>query len=619
MKKQITRLSCLAAVAMLAVACANIGRPDGGPFDEQPPVMLKSNPMQGATGVSRKKVTIDFDEYIKIENASEKIVVSPPQQRQPEIEAIGKHIDINFQDTLIDSTTYTIDFSDAIVDNNEGNPLENFVFTFSTGDVIDTMEVSGTVVNAQNLEPVKGFLVGLHSDLSDTAFTTKKMERIGRTDSRGHFRIKGVKPGTYRIYALNDNDQNYVFSQKSEEIAFLDSLIVPSCFPDVRFDTTWVDTVTIDTIIKVDYTHYVPDNIVLATFQEDYKVQKLMKNDRSDKRKFTLFFNTKADSLPEVRGLNFDATDAFTIEPSMKNDTIDYWIRDSLIYNVDTLKLAVSYMTTDSLLRPVRQTDTVNAVTKKLFEPKRRRRDKEEQDTVIPPLGVNLESLTSTFDGYKDITVIFEQPLDTFQRSAMHILMKVDSVYEEIPFNFVHDTMNVRTYRWVANWEESADYKLMVDSGTIRSIYGLVNDRIDKSFKIRAIKEYGMIVFKVKGLDGRPAYAELLNKNDAPIRRVTVEDGEAVFNYLPAGKYYARLCIDLNGNGEWDTGDYSKKRHGEEVFYYNAVIDLKAMWTIEQDWDLYSRPLDKQKPLEITKQKPEVRKKKNRTRTYPGA
>lgn len=291
MKKQITRLSCLAAVAMLVVACANIGRPDGGPFDEQPPVMLKSNPMQGATGVSRKKVTIDFDEYIKIENASEKIVVSPPQQRQPEIEAIGKHIDINFQDTLIDSTTYTIDFSDAIVDNNEGNPLENFVFTFSTGDVIDTMEVSGTVVNAQNLEPVKGFLVGLHSDLSDTAFTTKKMERIGRTDSRGHFRIKGVKPGTYRIYALNDNDQNYVFSQKSEEIAFLDSLIVPSCFPDVRFDTTWVDTVTIDTIIKVDYTHYVPDNIVLATFQEDYKVQKLMKNDRSDKRKFTLFFN----------------------------------------------------------------------------------------------------------------------------------------------------------------------------------------------------------------------------------------------------------------------------------------------------------------------------------------
>ena len=618
MRNRITKALTLGLITTLVAACANIGRPDGGPYDETPPVMLGSTPAPGATGVHGKRVKIEFDEYINIENASEKIVVSPPQQRQPVIEAVGKHININFEDTLRDSTTYTIDFSDAIVDNNEANPLENFVFTFSTGDVIDTMEVSGAVLNAENLEPVKGMLVGLYSDLADSAFTTKKMERIGRTDSRGRFCIKGIKPGQYRIYALNDNDQNYMFSQKSENLAFLDSVIIPSSFPDVRYDTTWVDTVTIDTIIKVDYTHFVPDDIVLKAFQEDYKTQTLLKNDRADKRKFTLYFNTHADSLPQIEGLNFDTTDAFIIEPSAKNDTISYWLRDSLIYNVDTLRLAVTYTTTDSLARPVKVTDTINTVTKKTFERKSRRRDKDEEEQVIPSLSVNLESLTATFDGYKDITAVFEHPLASYDREAMHIMIKADSTYDEIPFNFLPDTSHVRTYRWVANWEAGREYKLTVDSGTIRSIYGLTNKRIDRSFKIRAIEEYGMIVFNIKGLDGQPAYAELLNKNDSPIRKVTVEDGEAVFNYLPAGEYYARLCIDTNNNGEWDTGNYEEKRQAEEVFYYNAIIDLKAMWTIEQDWDLHAIPADKQKPLDITKQKPEVRKKKTRTRTYQG-
>lgn len=618
MKICLSRLLPVVLTVLLIAACANIGRPDGGPYDEQPPLMLKSTPAQGATNVTRKKATIEFDEYIVLENVSEKVVISPPQRQQAEVQAVGKHITINFVDSLRDSTTYTVDFSDAIVDNNEGNALENFVYTFSTGDVIDTMEVSGAVLNASDLEPMKGVLVGLYSDLADSAFKTKQMERIGRTDSRGRFRIKGVKPGSYKIYALNDNDQNYMFSQKSENLAFLDSAIVPSSFPDVRFDTVWVDTVTIDTVIKVDYTHFVPDDIVLKAFQEEYKVQHLMKNDRSDKRKFTLFFNTRADSLPVVRGLNFDSDDAFIVEPSLKNDTVSYWIKDSLIYDMDTLRLAVTYMTTDSMSLPVRVTDTINTVTKKLFERKSRRGKDKDEPVEVPSLSVNLESLTATFDGYKDIVAIFEQPLESYDRSAMHIRMKCDSVFEEIPFNFVKDTARTRNYKWVANWVEGAEYKLTVDSGAIRSIYGLVTKAIDRSFKIRPIKDYGMIVFKVKGLDGRPAYAELLNKNDAPIMKVTVEDDEAVFNYLPAGQYYARLCIDTNGNGEWDTGNYDERRHGEEVFYYNAPIDLKAMWTIEQDWHLYALPADKQKPLEITKQKPEVKKKKTRTRTYQG-
>lgn len=601
----------------LTTACANIGRPDGGPFDEMPPVMVKSSPEQNGLNANKKKISLEFDEYIKLENASEKVVISPPQTKQPTLSTVGKKIVIDLNDTLIPNTTYTIDFGDAIVDNNEGNALEQFTFTFSTGNAIDTMEVSGVVLNASDLEPKKGMLVGLYSNLDDTAFTKTKMERIGRTDSKGEFKIKGIRPGKYKIYALLDNDQNYMFSQKSEEIAFLDSIIIPSSFPDTKFDTTWVDTVTIDTIIERAYTHYIPDNIILKSFQEEYKTQNLLKNDRSNKEKFTLYFNTKADSLPELKGLNFDERDAFIIERSQYNDTISYWLKDSAIYNIDTLKLSVTYITKDSLFNDIKKTDTINTITKKTFVKKDRKKKKEEQDTIqVQHLKIDASCFKNVFDGYKDGYIKAEQPIDSFDRKAIRLTMKKDSTFTEVPFNFIKDDSNVRTYKIIANWEESMDYIFSIDSGAIRSIYGLTNDKIEQQIKIRPIKEYGMIVLHIKGLNNQPAYAELLNKSDKPVRKVKVKDNTAEFNFLPAGSYYFRLCIDSNNDNEWTTGDFGKKIQPEEVFYYNGKIDLKAMWTIEQDWDLKAIPANKQKLLEITKQKPEQKKKQQKTRTY---
>lgn len=601
----------------LTTACANIGRPDGGPFDEMPPVMVKSSPEQNGLNANKKKISLEFDEYIKLENASEKVVISPPQTKQPTLSTVGKKIVIDLNDTLIPNTTYTIDFGDAIVDNNEGNALEQFAFTFSTGNAIDTMEVSGVVLNASDLEPKKGMLVGLYSNLDDTAFTKTKMERIGRTDSKGEFKIKGIRPGKYKIYALLDNDQNYMFSQKSEDIAFLDSIIIPSSFPDTKFDTTWVDTVTIDTIIERAYTHYIPDNIILKSFQEEYKTQNLLKNDRSSKEKFTLYFNTKADSLPELKGLNFDERDAFIIERSQYNDTISYWLKDSAIYNIDTLKLSVTYITKDSLFNDIKKTDTINTITKKTFVKKDRKKKKEEQDTIpVQHLKIDASCFKNVFDGYKDGYIKAEQPIDSFDRKAIRLTMKKDSTFTEVPFNFIKDDSNVRTYKIIANWEESMDYIFSIDSGAIRSIYGLTNDKIEQQIKIRPIKEYGMIVLHIKGLDNQPAYAELLSKSDKPVRKVKVKDNTAEFNFLPAGSYYFRLCIDSNNDNEWTTGDFGKKIQPEEVFYYNGKIDLKAMWTIEQDWDLKAIPANKQKLLEITKQKPEQKKKQQKTRTY---
>ena len=166
-----------ALLLVLPVACASIGSPDGGPYDEEPPVLVKSTPGINATGVDKGKVEIVFDENIRLQNAFEKVVVSPPQMQMPEIRYNGKKVTVELFDSLVPNTTYSIDFSDAIVDNNEGNPYENFAYVFSTGDVVDTLAVSGTVLNAEDLEPIKGIVVGLHSCLEDTAFTNKPLDR----------------------------------------------------------------------------------------------------------------------------------------------------------------------------------------------------------------------------------------------------------------------------------------------------------------------------------------------------------------------------------------------------------------------------------------------------------
>ena len=332
----ITRTIYNAASALLAFAalsgCAAIGNPDGGPFDETPPRITGSHPDNGATGVKTKKVTIDFNEFIRLENASEKVVISPPQVEQPEIKVTGKKIHVELFDSLKPNTTYSIDFADGIVDNNEGNPLGDYCFRFSTGDAIDTLEVSGYVLNADNLEPVKGMTVGLHSDLSDSAFTTKPFERVSRTDANGHFTVRGIAPGSYRIYAVNDMDQTFSYSQRSEKIAWLDSIIVPSSELRYRVDTIYNEQGKVDTTVTVPFVQYLPNDITLLAFTPRPIQQYMSGSERKSHEKFTLRFALPLDSMPEIKGLNFDESDAYILEHTARYDTLTFWMKDTAVY-----------------------------------------------------------------------------------------------------------------------------------------------------------------------------------------------------------------------------------------------------------------------------------------------
>lgn len=626
MKPLFRRLLGVATIAAVLYSCASVGRIEGGPIDEAPPRFIGGTPTPDALHVGKKKIVIEFDEFIKLDKPNEKIVISPPQVQQPEIKASGRKVVITLQDTLKANTTYTIDFGDAIQDNNEGNPLENFSFTFSTGAKLDTMAVSGTLLNANNLEPVKGMMVGLHSNLEDSAFLKLPFERVGRTDSRGRFSIRGIAPGKYRIYGLQDADQNFAFSQPTEIIAFQDSLIIPTMEERMHQDTVWIDSLTVDTIMDHKYTHFLPDDILLRSFKELNFSQRFAKSERLTPQKFSFYFTAPADTLPLLKGLNFDERDAFIIEQTTgRNDTLHYWIKDSLIYNQDTLKMSVSYLYTDSLKQLVPRTDTLKLVSKlkpkteKEKEKEREEKEKEKEkrkkkgepekpDTEFLPVDVYAPS---SMDVYDYISLTFNEPLASVDTAAIHLKQKVDTLWQDISFDFVHDSLDIKRYNVYAEWEPGESYAFEVDSTAMHGLYGLFTDKVKKEFKAKKLEEYGQIFFNVHGADSL-AFVELLDAQDKVLRTVLLVDGKADFYFLNPGKYGARLINDTNGNGVWDTGNYAGKRQPEMVYYYPQVLDLKANFDLTQDWDVHAKPLDKQKPEDMKKQKPDEDKKKKR-------
>lgn len=620
------KLPALLMLMIVVYSCASMGNPDGGPYDEEPPKFVRSTPKPFAINSKEKKVTIEFDEFIKLEKAAEKVVVSPPQLEQPEIKASGRKVVVGLVDSLRPNTTYTIDFADAIVDNNEGNPLGNYAFTFSTGTTIDTMEVSGTVLSASDLEPVKNIQVGLHSDLSDSAFMKKPFDRVSRTDSRGHFSIRGIASGKYRIYALMDGNQNYLFDSKTEMIAFSDSIIIPAMEDAMRQDTIWKDSLTIDTIKSVGYTRFLPDDIILRAFKEENDRQYLTRSERDKENHFVLTFSARADTLPTLKGLNFDEQDAFIIEKTDRNDSICYWIKDSLIYQMDTLEIQMDYLATDTLDRLVPQTDTLflaNKLTraerekleaKAAEEKEKERKKKEKKGEKIEPeptkfLTLNVDA-PSAFDLDRNVYLSFDEPVASIDTAAIHMEIKKDSLWEEIPFLFVSDSVLPRKYEILAEWEPEKEYQLSIDSMAFKGVYGLHTNKVKQTMKVKKLDEYGTILLNITGADST-AVVELLDGSGKVLRqqRITPQH-TADFYYLnPGTKFYIRLFNDRNGNGVWDTGKYSEHLQPEEVYYFPKVWEMKANFEFEENWNINAVPVEKQKLDEIKKQKPEETKK----------
>lgn len=599
--------------AAVMYSCANIGNPSGGPIDKTPPIFMRSNPTPNAVNVKDRKIEIFFDEIVTLKDPSTKIIVSPAQTEMPRMSALGRKVTVELVDSLLPNTTYTIDFSNSIQDNNEGNAIDNFAFAFSTGSVIDSMRVSGYVLDSRTLEPMQSVVVGLQSNLADSAFHKEKLQRVALTNDRGQFTIRNVSPGSYHIFALKDLDRDYKFGNPTEDIAFLDSIIVPSIGSREAADTVYNDLNEIDTIMRATRPAYFPNDILLSMFNEDRKSQYLANNLRVDSTRISLTFAAASDTLPSLSivGRNDVPDQWYTLERSQTNDTLTYWIRPPHLVSADTLIVATTYLHTDTASNLSWGTDTLKFTFQR--QKAKKKKKNEETDSLEQIRFMELHPLANgTQEVYAPLLLQTGTPIERYSREAFHLQRKLqnDTTFypAEIKSIALRDsTLSRRDLMLKVDWEPGAAYTLAVDSLAMTDIYGLQTKPLKVDFNVRKMEEYGNIVFNIPAVRDS-AIVELLDGTDKVVLHTPVKSHRAeLLNLLP-GKYYARLFIDRNGNGKYDTGNYDMHLQPEETIYYPGAINLKKNWDVEQTWDIYATPIDKQKPEAIKKNKPERKK-----------
>ena len=638
------RLPAVFILSCLLFACANIGNPNGGPYDEKPPRFVGSKPEMNQLNFKGKKIEVFFDEYISVDSPSENVIVTPPQKQNPTIMPLGKKILVELKDSLIENTTYTIDFTSSISDNNEKNVLENFSFAFSTGDVLDTLRISGVLINAEDLEPVQKTIVGIHSNMSDTAFTTTPFLRTSKTDERGRFTIHNVSPGSYRVFALEDKNRNYAYDKNNDEsLAFLDSIVVPTWERAMVPDTIWKDTITVDTVMMVEKTLFYPNDLMLWFFKDSVTPrQRMLRPERLQEYIFTLKFNAPMDTFPVPVPLNFEPADPLWYitqkGESSESFTVNYWILDSMIYKIDTLTVEVSYMKNNDSIPDLMelQTDTLNLIYKEPVQKKSRdsaskkpvkvRKAANSSDSIktepelppVIPLQVNITP-SGTLNPYDIITIVFNEPVMDVRKEFFVMELGVDTLWKTVDFDFEEDTIRAMTYHIKYPFKYDEKYRINVDSALLCGVYGHCNQSISANFSVKGEKDYGHLIIAAQGLplsgdSGKvvPAFMELLNSSGTSVRRASVENGKANFINMPPEKYYVRMVLDTNGNGKWDAGSYEEKRQPEQVFYLMKQYEILQNWKYDETWDIStSRPGEKPHDLIINKPKEETKIKRD--------
>ena len=637
---------------MVLAACASIGSPEGGPRDYTPPRVVKSSPAAGTLNFTGQKVEITFDEIVNLKDQQKKVVISPAPRTQPIIRTTGKKLTVEFREELEPNTTYVLDFSNAIEDNNEGNQMDGYTFVFSTGDEIDTLAVSGIVLRARDLEPMQHVIVGLHSNLDDTAFTRLPLERVTRTNDLGKFTIRCLKPGQYHVFALNDVDGDYRMA-RTEDIAFLDEVVVPTTSQYTSSDTVFTFDRKVDTVVTATHTLFQPNDLLLCMFNEGYKSHYVKQTSRPEAGKLHVLFGAPNDSLPKIEVLRpaEHAADWCRVERTPANDSIFYWLTDSMMIKTDTLIVAMTYWRTitDDQLEQV--TDTIRLGYRKpsaqIKEEEKQRKEREEHDkrlaqllekqenaaaqgkeltegeleelkelqrvdpSQVPHLKMELVR-SGTVDVGDSIILNFDAPIADINGAGVHLDIKRDTLWVPVSKGVgslrpVDDCSPLR-YWLPFVLDPDSIYRLTIDSAAVRSVYGLVNEPLVKELKVNGLEEYANVYFTVNVKDG--AFVELLGSGEKLSRTATVKNGAFELLNVKPGYYYLRLIIDSNGNEQWDTGNYANHLQPEEVYYYPKKLHLRRNWDIDEQWNIYATALDLQKHEDIKRNKPEKSKNK---------
>ncbi|MCD6354441.1 MAG: Ig-like domain-containing protein [Prolixibacteraceae bacterium] len=615
------------AWVVIISSCANQGMPTGGPRDTIPPVLAGTLPKYKALNYKGDEVRLTFNEYIDPAEVMDALVVSPPLTKRPTVRTKSKSLIVQFNENLQDSTTYSLDFKNSVVDNNERNPYKNFRFSFSTGTIFDSLRVAGKVINAFNLEPVENTLVMLHKNLHDSAVFKVRPDYIAKTDETGLFMIDNIAPGKYHVFSINDANSDLLYNEGAEDIAFLDTLVVPSAQFHEELDTL---VKGVDSMLILGHTHFLPKPFYLRQFTEDIFEQYLDSYKRPTRNKCNFVFNESVNDTFKIKLINSDATDWYLLEPNEKMDSLTLWINDTVVAKMDTLLMELSYYQLDSMNQLYVQKDILelnftekadNSSKKK----KKLKKNKEDAPKPIPQFNWQTNASSSNFDLNKALYLTAPEPVAFFDSTMVHLFLTDDTLKTALNFKFEKDTIAWHRYKISYPWEPKTSYTLKVDSAACTNIYGITSMSLEKNFSTREKDFYGTIQLQLTNVKGHKLLQLLKNTDEEEvlIQKETDKDKTVIFDYLAPAKYKIKIIYDDNGNGKWDTGSFQDKYQPEKVSYINEVIKVRSNWDKKFPWDLSLSPSFnkniRDKELEVKKRKEAEEKarqeKKNRNKS----
>jgi hypothetical protein len=583
------------------------GNISGGLKDEDPPRFLYSMPPLYATGfdVNTKRINMTFDEYVQLKDVNAQFVSSSPMKKKPEILLYGKIIRVNLKEPLLPDMTYTFNFGEAIVDNNESNKIVGFQYVFSTGNHIDSLTFTGRVLDAFDLTPGKKedkvpVSVLLFEDLSDSAVYKTPPTYVARTDNYGFFTFTHIRPGTFRIFAIRDMGDNLLFDMPVEQIAFADSAITVNeqyyRDPDIPFPSS----LNLPDSVKEKNPELPHKDIVLYRFQEAPTKQYRTSYERPAANLLRFTYTLPVDSLPIAVADTAPAGKWFATEISPHRDTVMFWLTDTTLIHRNALLISLLSPRTDSLQQLVYHPDTLKMSYEPPKQPadKRSRKEKREDEKsgkipVKPRTEVETMLISANvrdkIDLIDRLQLTSSQPISDIDRSKITFAEWVDTVKVPVPFTLTEDSSNMR--KCFIEWKikEDTKYSLVVDSMAFTSIYGVYNDSVGFVFTSQKKDYYSEIEITFDRIPCPMLVQILQGDKERVVKQVSLsERNVALIDYLKPDKYKLKVIYDRNGNGKWDTGRYLDKLQPEKVAYYTGepVVETRSGWKTEIKWTL---------------------------------
>jgi hypothetical protein len=585
-------------ISSLFHKCANIVPPTGGLKDTIPPIILSSNPPLYSTEITPAAITITFDELIELKNLQQQFLISPPQEEKPEIKQRGKILSIEFKSELASNTTYSLNFGNAIVDLNEGNPFNNFEFVFSTGESIDSMTIAGRVLSALENKPEENIVIMLYLNHADSVPMKEIPFYVTRTDKEGFFKLRHLRADTFKMFALKDVNNNFLYdSPGNEAIAFLDTLIFPTGFDFISAQPTDSTGIGHDHDHEGEHTHEADTeddkqeatretkDILLRLFTEDASRQYIGSATRPERNRLFFTLNKPSKQVPEMTPLNFSTETPWAITEAFPgNDSVLVWITDSIVSKMDTIHLAVKFYD----IRPDSVYSSIDTLRFTFFESRQQTRQPGAPATTDQLAAINVRN-REVLDLFKKISFSLRRPVSLIDTSKISLVEIIDSVSAPLDFTLIQNQSYPRRFDLDVKLEEDREYSLISLPGTFTDIYGNTSDTIRTDFKTQKETNYGSLILTLTGVD-ESLIIQLMDEKDVVLKEDFISENTILeYRFMKPLKYKLRAVFDSNNNRKWDTGNYLLGIQPEKVIMMKEIITLRAAWELELTWEIIDK------------------------------